>query len=315
MTGSPSRARHISVTTRRADIELSRIHTILPGALLVDSRGDLEALLGRLLASDEPSELPMTLDLIGHSTPDTSLLQLGDWVIDAASPTVTAFFRELADQDVLPRLGVHSLRLLGSKTAETEQGRHTICALAKILEVEVYGVLGPLCAANFDAHGFRDDRRLVVRSSADLRGDPSTAPLPQSPRSPRALDIDSLPREKLGPATWPRYLVGGAARDLLGLIRRDEGALMPGLLATPTCELALPSSDPDAYHVAQILLDYEAVRVYPDGPDEPAIVYPVRDRFALHELVATLTLAPNMGRTQTMRVTDTVIGDAMAGDR
>jgi hypothetical protein len=107
-------------------------------------------------------------------------------------------------------------------------------------------------------------------------------------RSPRTLDIDALPRVKLTPAPWPRHIASVVAREILRQIRRDEGALMPGLLATPCCEVALPSSEPGAYHLVQILLDYELVRVYPDGPDQPAIVYPVHDRHALRALVTTL---------------------------
>src|SRR5262245_63720666 len=96
---------HLSVITRHADYELARIQDIIEHKVLVDGRADLEEVFGHLLAAvaDEPT--PKTLDLIGHSTPGQSLLMLGDWVLDAAKPTVTAFFRELADQEVLTRLG------------------------------------------------------------------------------------------------------------------------------------------------------------------------------------------------------------------
>jgi hypothetical protein len=63
---------------------------------------------------------------------------------------------------------------------------------------------------------------------------------------------------------------------------------MPGLLVQPSCELALPSSKPDWYHLVQVLLDGELVRVYPDGTDRPGVVYPVDDPRALRALVAHL---------------------------
>jgi hypothetical protein len=294
---APSLARNLCIITGHRDFELSTIHAIIESSLPVDCRGDLEALFGQLLARDRPGA-PRTLDLIGHSTPTTSALQLGDWVIDTARPAVSAFFREIAEQDVLPRLGIHAVRLLGSGTAETEAGRRTIDTLARILELEVHGVLGPVHAAHFDAYGLRDDADIVLCTSADLRGK-RTSPWVRTVsaaavRSPRALDIDALPRVKLAPATWPRHIASVVAREILGQIRRDEGALMPGLLASPCCEVALPSSEPGAYHLVQILFDYELVRVYPDGPTQPAIVYPVRDRHVLRALVTTLPVQQPM---------------------
>ena len=67
---------------------------------------------------------------------------------------------------------------------------------------------------------------------------------------------------------------------------------MPGLLTAPCCEVALPSAEPGQYHRAQILLGGEMVRVFPDGPDRPGIVYPVDDATALMLLVDNLPLAP-----------------------
>src|SRR5262245_37273433 len=93
----------LSVDTRHADSALSRIQGIIEHKALVDGRGDLEELLSYLLIRQDGlgAPAPKTLDLIGHSTPGKSLLVLGEWVIDAASPTVVSFFRELAEQEVL----------------------------------------------------------------------------------------------------------------------------------------------------------------------------------------------------------------------
>jgi hypothetical protein len=216
-------------------------------------------------------------------------------VIDASSPTVTAFFRELADCDVLARLGIHAVRLLACKTAGSEQGRSTICALANILGVEVYGTNHLLYDAHYDEHGFRDIWKFLLVGSGDLRRTTDRAAIvPEAEPWPRTLDIDALPALPLGPhpGHWPRRIASrDAVRQILRLIRRDAGAQMPGLLAAPTCELALPSADPIAYHVAHVLLEGAFVRFHPDGVTAPGVVYPVDDTHALRRIVDELPAA------------------------
>jgi hypothetical protein len=284
---------HLSVITSRADDELARIQDVIENKVLVDGRGDLEELFGRLLAQrDGATCVPKTLDLIGHSNPGQSLLVLGDWVIDASRTSVTAFFRELLDNDVLPRLGIHSMRLLGCHTADTEDGRKTICELSNILGLEVYGTRHLIYSAHYDRDGFRDDCTHALVCSSDLRRDvvePSVAMAGEP--YPRMLDIDSLPTTPL-PArehTWPFCIANAdAARNILKLVRRSHGAHMPGLLAVPNCEIALPSARPNWYHLAQVLLDGEFLRVYPDGNQKPGVVFPVDDPRALRGLLAAL---------------------------
>ena len=94
--------------------------------------------------------MPKTLDLVGHATP-ASLLDLGGWVLDRCNPTVTAFFRELADHDVLPRLGISSIRLLGCGTASTQRARDTIVALTDIIGLPVLGTTSVVHAGHFRA--------------------------------------------------------------------------------------------------------------------------------------------------------------------
>src|SRR5262249_13078306 len=144
---------HLSVITRHADYELARVQEKIALKVLVDGRVELEELFGKLLAV-RAAPTPKTLALIGHSTPDRSMLLLGDWVIDTASSTVTAFFRELAQHDVLPQLGVRAVRLLGCQTADTGRGRATICKLAEILGVEVQGTTHLIYSAHYAAEGF-----------------------------------------------------------------------------------------------------------------------------------------------------------------
>jgi hypothetical protein len=288
------RSAHISVVTRHADAELARIQNLLEHRLLVDGRADLEVMFGGLIAAVELSGItppPKTLDLIGHSVPGTSLLQLGDWVIDAASPTVTAFFRELADFNVLPRIGVHTLRLLGCNTACTEAGRRTLLSLSDILGLQVWGTSNMTFANHYDARGFNPDWRFLLVSSTDIREreDAKQGNVLPDPH-PRALDVDGLPALPLATATmWPRRLADSdSARKILRLIRRDEGGTMPGLLAKPSCELALPSGRPNAYHFAQVLLDNNFLRVYPEGPHQHGVLYPVSEPNALRSIVDAL---------------------------
>lgn len=286
---------HLSVITRHADFELVRIQNIIEHKVLVDGRWDLEEMLGRLTTTRADDDIaPKTLDLIGHSTPGQSLLMLGDWVLDAAAPTVTSFFRGLADNDVLPRLGVHTVRLLGCQTAGTDLGRATICALADILQLEVQGTTQLIYSAHYGVTGFRDDCLHTLVGSSDLRGQP------RSPRTTitgeryrRVLDIETLPSSPIAKheAPWPRRVAGNeAARSILRLIRRNDGAQMPGLLATPDCEVALPAMKPNWFHFAQVLLEGEFVRVYPDGNRQAGVLFPVEDPQALRSLVECLPI-------------------------
>jgi hypothetical protein len=271
-------ADHVSIISRSDDDELRAIEATIADAVVIDGRADLEAALCRLLAAGAPSA-PRTLDLIGHSTAGTSLLVMGDWVIDATSLTVTAFFRELAEQNVLARLGIEAVRLLGCATAVTEHGRWTVCALADLLGVEVVGTTAPLLASYYEPAGFSHDRRYLLTSATDLRARGSiTRPAASSRIS--VLDIDRLPAMPLDQARpWPVHVVNTEqARDLLALIRRHDGA-PAALEAVPSCELALPSPARDRYHRIEVLRDGELVRV------EPGTVYPVSDPAAFRALV------------------------------
>jgi hypothetical protein len=300
---------HLSVIARDGGPELSRIEARIERQAQVDGRGELEELLGHLLGARLPPTppTPKTLDLIGPATPELALLALGHWVIDTSRPAVRAFFRELAELEVLPRLGVRAVRLLGSETARTRQGRAAICQLSEILGLEVLGTSQPLSAAHYDARGLRDDARHLLVSSAELAWSAaptpgaSAAPTPgasAAPRYSRLLDVDALPASRLGAhhRPWPRRLASaGAARDLLALVRRTAGAAMPSSAAQPACELALPAARPGWYHLLQVLQGGALVRVYPDGEHRPGVVYPVDDPESLAALVSRLPPAPDAG--------------------
>lgn len=283
----------ITVVTAQADAELLRIRDMLEHRVLVDGRTDLEVLFGQLLAlSRSQIATPKTLDLVGHSVAGTSVLQLGNWIIDAARPGVTAFFRELAEHDVLPRLGIHAVRLLGCRTAETAQARRTIIALSEILGLEVYGTTGIIFANHYNATGFDNAWRFLLVGSSDLRREAANAVTVPMPPAARCLDVDSLPPTSVEDARpWPSHVTdAGTARSLLRLIRRNEGASMPGLLAMPRCEVLIPAQAVNMYHCIQLVLDGDFVRVYPDGPTRPGVLYPVTDPHQLRTLVDRLPM-------------------------
>ena len=280
----------LSLITRDADAVIRNIRDVISQPVMVDGRADVEEVLNRLARANGPCVLK-TLDLIGHSTPDRSLLVLGDWVLDGTNSTVTAFFRGLADCDVLSRIGVHSIRLLGCDTATSEVGRQTLIKLSDILEIEAFGTTRMIDSGFYDASGFRDDHRHALVSSSDVRRDPIFELVKRGGEPYRSvLDIDFLPSSPLGrQPPHPRRIADPAsARRILALVRRADGAQMPGLVASPSCELALPSVKRDWYHRLQIMLDGEFVRVYPNGEDRPGVLFPVEDAATLLTIVDEL---------------------------
>ena len=282
----------LSVVSAHADAELAAIRQAIPHAIAIEGRGDLELLLGRLL-DERVMPTPKTLDLIGHTTAGKSLLVLGDWMIDATNKSVMSFFRGLADQDVPRRLGIEAVRLLGCTTADTAHGRWTVCALADVLGIEVYGTTGLLLASHYDQAGFLHDARYLLTSASQLRD--GTAPpraLDRGAHDPHLLDLDSLPGTTLPARAWPvRVPDHDEAKALLRLIRRRDGSVLPGLQAAPSCEIAFPSGDGQRYYLMQVLLDGELVRVYPRGRDEHGLVYPVDDPYAFGRLMMQLGAA------------------------
>jgi hypothetical protein len=305
------RQSHLSVITRYADYELARIQDIIGNKALVDGRVELEEVFGKLLTcrdaiapAREQEIVPKTLDLIGHATPGHSMLMIGDWVIDAARPAVTAFFRELADNEVLPRLGIHAVRLLGCQTADTCHGRATVCVLSDILGLEVHATTQLIYSAHYDKNGFRDDCTHALVRASDLRGVVADArDEPCRHRYPRVLDVDALPASPLivRDHPWPRRIAStDAARIFLRFVRRTDGAQMPGLLAVPSCEVALPAVEPNWYHFVQVLLEGTFVRVYPEGQHKAGVVYPVDDPHALRTLVDELPSVPTVPRATTL---------------
>lgn len=275
----------LSVVSDPLDEELSSIVAKLHHKYLVGGRADVEVLLCRLLADGSTAR---SLDLIGHSSIDRTLLRLGDWILDPRHHATTAFFRGLADNDVFTRLGTSSLRLFGCETASTPDGRALLRVLAEATGLDVYAAREMLTAADFEASGFRDDRMHALVCSREVE---NCALLPALQGDPyrRILDLEAIPASPLQARRWPsRIATHEAAAAILRLIRRGDGAYMPGLDPIPSAELCLPSmSRKGWYHTLQVVLDGTFVRTYPDATG-PGVLFPISDPDALRALVREL---------------------------
>lgn len=283
---------HLSVITRRDDLEIARIQDVIETKVLVDGRAELERALSELVESRQPAR-PKTLDLIGHSTATHSLLALGDFVIDTRNPTVSAFFRGLAENDVLPRLGVTALRLLGCRTADTAVGRATLRALGEMLELPVYGTTKLIYSAFYDRGGFAADRYYALISSAEL-AEAEAGRYEDRPIDPwpQVLDLDAIPAATptIAHGAWPRYVAtANQMGELLQHVSRRQGSQMPGLLSAPVCEVLFPGHAANTVRRAQVVLDGDFVRFYPRGETAPGVVWPVDDP---HALLATIERLP-----------------------
>ena len=275
-------ALHLCFLAGGNDPECAHLRAAIPDAVPIANRCELEHRLSRMLDAGSPA-MPRTLDLVGHTTAD-KLLSIGGWAIDSHDRTVLAFFRELADQDVLPRLGIRAIRLLGSLTGATSRGVAALRALADVLGIEVYGTTELIYARHFDRSGFTAVSPLV-KSGDDPTSSP---PLPPAFGARRELVIDALPAAPVEPGEAVAVASRAHAHALLEHIVRRGGTMMPGLLAHPYCRLALPSATPHAFHRLDVLLGGDYARTYPDGPNAPGVVFPVRDRHAALEIVDEL---------------------------
>lgn len=148
--------RRIHVSASPADGELARLIERVADSRPIERLAGLRHLLDRLhrCRGCVPRAGRRTLDLLAHATPDR-LLQLGSTVLDPRRPGVRRVFEEMARDSVLPRLGIHEVRLLGCETAMSRAGQAAIRALTEILGVRVVGTTRPLYAAHFDATGLR----------------------------------------------------------------------------------------------------------------------------------------------------------------
>lgn len=140
---------------------IARCAVLHRASSLDDLRGVLEQRL------DSPTSLVL-LDLLGHSTRDHHLLRMGDDPVDMLNPVVARFFRSIADDHLLPRLGVTGVRLLGCETAVAPGGQRTLRLLARTLRLPVFGALKPLMKSHYDEHGFNPAFAHILVEAAEL---------------------------------------------------------------------------------------------------------------------------------------------------
>jgi len=142
------------------------------------SLAGLREVLGHCL--DDPAQ-PVTLDLIGHSTRGHRLLRLGRTPIDMLDPHVASFFATLARDQLLTRLHVTAVRLLGCETAATDAGQRTLRMLAHTLRLPVFGTTKPLLKSHSNSAGFDPAFAHILIEATALTGTRQLRPAPDQP--------------------------------------------------------------------------------------------------------------------------------------
>jgi hypothetical protein len=129
---------------------------------------------------DDPTQ-PVTLDLIGHSTRGHRLLRLGRTPIDMLDPRVADFFATLARDQLLTRLHVTAVRLLGCETAVTDAGQRTLRMLSHTLRLPVFGTTKPLLKTHSNSAGFDPAFARILIEAAALTSTRQPKPAPAQP--------------------------------------------------------------------------------------------------------------------------------------
>ena len=244
----------MSITVLAA-LDLARLADRLDPAttILFQDRVDLAS---RLVALAETlPERTRTLDLVGLTGSD-HLLTFHDRALDAERRLVRAFWREIADLDLVARLGIESVRLIGCSTAVGPRARATIAMLSDVLGVPVVGSYELVSFADFHPTGFE---------------------FPETTRTGAAfLDLDSLRARPVDDGARP--ITAAMGRELLAQIRRRNGVHQPDLLARSSASLAIPSAVDGLFHHVEVMLDHELVRT-------GDVVFPVDDPRGLRLLL------------------------------
>jgi hypothetical protein len=232
----------------------------------------------------QPKHASFSLDLIAHAR--RGILQLGDWSVDGTGKS--ALLQHVCAAQ-LAQLNLCEIRLLGCNTAITTGGQEAMCGLSQIFGVPVKGTRMPISAADFGPYGF-----LVESVLSDQDHLPPIA-LPTFQTTGAWLSrfetvvgqttdsiMKRLRRESLSDVIrdwsrtrpqlrWPVRQLD--RRELEAVLVYAEPGLVnvPGLLALPDLEIAMPIEDDfgaTRYHRLSLLLDGHWIRVYPrDLPD------------------------------------------------
>jgi hypothetical protein len=315
---------HLNVSASPADGELARALEIVGNEEPVEGLDGLRRVLDELGACrGRRVRGGRTLDLIAHSDP-ARLLRLGQSLIDPDDEGVRTFFERMAADQVLSRLYISELRLLGCETAMSSEGQAAIRTLTEILGIRVVGTTKLVYAAYFGEKGLKERYEPMLCDATSLPDldeerarwpdDPPPAPAP--PFQPDA--IETTPVDRLPSVAWPR--VGESAdsrphseraadvRPLVDLVDGDDGRVMPRMLVRPRCEVLLGSGD-DGVRRVEILFDHELVRVRRAGGGRA--VYRVRSPDELAAWVASVD-APQRRTAVAARA---VVGRRGAGRR
>ncbi len=178
----------VSKSLQRLDL-IAMIDTARPICLIasdadVPVRGDDDDWRVRVVASLEELHTELkavadraphgarTLDLIGHTTRDHHLLRFGDTAIDMFRPSVARLFATIRSEQLLHRLGITAVRLLGCGTALTPSGPRTMQRLARTLDVPVYGSIKPLMNTHYTRDGFNPKFEHVLLEASQLPNPP-----------------------------------------------------------------------------------------------------------------------------------------------
>jgi hypothetical protein len=248
------------------------------GLVRVDSIAGLHRFLVDLTRT--PPAHAASLDLIGSSM-GTGVLRLGRSTIDATVPEVLDVFEAIGQEQLLPRLGIRVVRLVGARTATEQVAQDTLRRLRQFLGVPVLGTTSLVTRDDFTEDGF--DRSLDC-AFVDDRGaggprKPVVLPPATTPARSFGFDAIGIVRESALPKVpWPRFVVPRTfdLRQLSNQVR-DAGHAIPGLLALPRCELLLPAgrmAGEERFRVIEVLFNWELIRIH--GPSLPGgAIYPV----------------------------------------
>ncbi len=211
------------------------------------------------------------VDLVGHSTPRSCYLRLGDWVLNPAEAERLASY--------LPK-SVKVVRLIGCGTASTEDGRAAVAAFTRC-GLEAYGTLNKVYTTHFDRSGVKPGLQAppLVGFFPDGRGPDTSGATQAAGRS--------------GPLAWLRrgawwaiaviygillrlFPAQGAPRARISGLLRPEGVAEPGLLTDPLLTFAIASGSET--WTLEILFDFEYARFYSSAGTaaERELVYEIR---------------------------------------
>lgn len=224
------------------------------------------------------------LDLIGHSGPD-NLLEIGTWIVGKDAAELQAFCHEA--KPLMQDLGMTAIRLIGCNTVEGVLATAVLKALEDKLGCDAFGA-GSMVFANAFSY-----RQCIFQnlSRPSQAGGPVAMPpgtsieeeLAKLPTYDEAFQVvRATPR-----APEPRdvQLVAEELVELDGLIARDRGWRLPGLLRKPSLVLSAPRPD-GTVHPIDVLFGGELVRISPRA--DPPIYYRPKDLTAFKAFLADL---------------------------